>query len=123
MLVKKFPPTVEWSHRVLCTVEGRIPLFSLLHGPTCIQLHVEFRDGRKQKNLQGFWDPQREALLEVTRPGWSLLNLWGWSLLNLWGWYNFRICIFCRMVLDLLRRLGICNVGAFMSKHVYAFSP
>ena len=28
----------------------------------------------------GLWDPQRQALPEVTSPGWSLQNVKGWSL-------------------------------------------
>ena len=30
--------------------------------------------------MHGFLDLQREALLEVTSPGWSLLIFWGWPL-------------------------------------------
>ena len=30
--------------------------------------------------VRGFWDPQREGVLEVTSPGWSLQELLGWSL-------------------------------------------
>jgi hypothetical protein len=49
-----------------------------------VQQKQAFRNNEPEKleKVVEFWDPQRQALLEVTSPGWSLPNVEGWSLPN-----------------------------------------